>query len=507
MQRLNGRPAACLEPVILIHFADVLLVRKQILPEEVRPTLPEITPEELEKLILEVADPQITQIKPSEPRRIADLGNLLGRIQERVKQERVAGGLTREHCQAKTLDLTGCEFGAVDYSETVPVAVKFNAGRFHDEVNFANATFLGPVDFIDAQFLDSAKFVETRFAADAILISAKFSAEVSFFEAQFSGRAYFFEVTFGVDVSFMSVNFDGEAVFSDSTFSGRADFYSSKFANATLFRRANFSKEVSFRSSKFSDVVDFHTARCADVSFYQCQFIEAVYFRSASCSDLRIDACRVEKVFDCRDSTLKALSVEGISGSGELHLDPDQLIVAQCRGRLLGEADLATLPKGNRREVLTKLARQYQYLRDNFSRITSPDEIEDFCAYMHLEYKRRAKPNWLLRVFDWFFYKWLTGYGVRLRQVFVNGAIVIGLFTLIWWWAGSCGCVLGTDDLPAKPWSFGQALYFSMITFTTIGYGDLHPVRWARYLGGVEGLLGVISVSLFVVLYSRKIIR
>ena len=469
--------------------------------------MPEITPDELEKLILDVADPQITEIKPSGARHIADLGSLLGCIQERVKQERAAGGLTREHCQAKTLDLTGCEFGAVDYSETIPVAVKFNSGRFHDEVNFANATFLGPVDFIDAEFLASAKFVETRFAADAIFISAKFSAEVSFFEARFSGRAYFFEVTFGVDVSFMSVNFDGEAVFSDSTFSGRADFYSSKFANASLFRRANFSKEVSFRSSRFSDVVDFHTAHCADVSFYQCQFIEAVYFRSASCGALRIDACRVEKVFDCRNSTLKALSVEGISGSGELHLDPDQLIVARCKGRLLGEATLADMPKANRREVLTKLARQYQYLRDNFSRITAPDEIEDFCAYMHLEYKRRAKPSWLLRVFDWFFYKWLTGYGVRLRQVFINGAIVIVLFALIWFWAGNCECLLGTDDLPAKDQSFGQALYFSMITFTTIGYGDLHPVRWARYLAGLEGLLGVISVSLFVVLYSRKIIR
>ena len=475
--------------------------------EQVPPTLPEITAEELEKLIKEAGDPQVTQVKPAGARYIADLGKLLGEIQERVKQERISGRLSREHCQAKTLDLTGCSFGAANYSETVPLAVKFNTGRFHKEVNFAKATFLGAVDFIDAQFLASVKFVETHFTADAIFISAKFAAEVSFFEAKFSGRAYFFEVTFGVDVSFMSVNFAGEAVFSDSNFSGRADFYSCKFANATLFRRASFAKELSFRSSKFSEVLDFHTAHCSDVAFYQCQFIEAVYFRSASCKDLRIDSCRLEKVFDNRDSNLKGLSVEGISGSGEFHLDPEQLMVSNRKGRLLGEDSLASLPKAKRREVLTRLSRQYQYLQDNFSRITAPDEIEDFCAYMHLEYKRRAKPHWFLRACDWFFYKWMAGYGVRLRQVFANGAIIIILFAFIWWWAGAHDCVVDGNNQPLSDWGFGRAFYFSMITFTTIGYGDLHPEHWARYLAGVEGLLGVISVSLFVVLYSRKIIR
>lgn len=475
--------------------------------EQAEPALPEISSEELGKLIQDAVDPQTTMVKPAQPRLIRDLGGLLSQIQDGIKQERMGGKLTREHCQAKVLDFTGCQFGPVNYSETVPLAVKFNGGKFTSEVNFTKATFLGPVDFIDAEFQDSAKFVETHFAADAIFISAKFLSEVSFFEARFSGRAYFFEVTFVVDASFMSVNFDGEAVFSDSSFSGRVDFYSCKFANATLFRRSSLAKELSFRSSKFTEAVDFHTASCDDVSFYQCQFAEAVFFRSASCKDLRIDACRVEKAFDCRDSTLQGLSIEGMSGSGELQLDPGQLIVNQRRGRLLGEDGLRKLSKDKRQETVSRLARQYQYLQYNFSRITAPDELEDFCAYMHLEYKRRSKSSWLVRLFDWVFYKWVTGYGVRLRQVFANGAIIILGFTLIWWYAGAHGCVVDSNDQIVSGWGFGRALYFSLITFTTIGYGDLHPDRWARYLAGIEGLMGVISVSLFVVLYSRKIIR
>jgi voltage-gated potassium channel len=42
---------------------------------------------------------------------------------------------------------------------------------------------------------------------------------------------------------------------------------------------------------------------------------------------------------------------------------------------------------------------------------------------------------------------------------------------------------------------FEQALYYSTITYTTIGYGDvLMPVRW-RILGAIEGAIGIIMLG------------
>ena len=50
---------------------------------------------------------------------------------------------------------------------------------------------------------------------------------------------------------------------------------------------------------------------------------------------------------------------------------------------------------------------------------------------------------------------------------------------------------------PVEP-SFGDALYFSVTTFTTLGYGDLQPIPAMRLATSIEALAGMISMALFV---------
>lgn len=54
--------------------------------------------------------------------------------------------------------------------------------------------------------------------------------------------------------------------------------------------------------------------------------------------------------------------------------------------------------------------------------------------------------------------------------------------------------------------SFWDALYFSGLTFTTIGYGDITPMGVARALAVAEGLLGIALSSAFVVSVVRRYI-
>ncbi len=55
---------------------------------------------------------------------------------------------------------------------------------------------------------------------------------------------------------------------------------------------------------------------------------------------------------------------------------------------------------------------------------------------------------------------------------------------------------------------FLWGLYFSVITFTTIGYGDLYPVGTAaKVLVGVESLSGAVLVALFVFVLGRRVAR
>jgi hypothetical protein len=59
-------------------------------------------------------------------------------------------------------------------------------------------------------------------------------------------------------------------------------------------------------------------------------------------------------------------------------------------------------------------------------------------------------------------------------------------------------------------WWLGQILiksfYFSVITFATLGYGDIQPVgTWARMLAGVETILGSLLSALLVFVLARSV--
>lgn len=51
---------------------------------------------------------------------------------------------------------------------------------------------------------------------------------------------------------------------------------------------------------------------------------------------------------------------------------------------------------------------------------------------------------------------------------------------------------------------FGNALYFTIITFTTVGYGDITPLNWMKLVVSLESFLGVFFTASFVVTLSRR---
>jgi hypothetical protein len=54
---------------------------------------------------------------------------------------------------------------------------------------------------------------------------------------------------------------------------------------------------------------------------------------------------------------------------------------------------------------------------------------------------------------------------------------------------------------------FLEALYFSTITFTTLGYGDIRPEGLAKLVAGSEALVGLFTVSLFIFVFCRRMVR
>lgn len=54
--------------------------------------------------------------------------------------------------------------------------------------------------------------------------------------------------------------------------------------------------------------------------------------------------------------------------------------------------------------------------------------------------------------------------------------------------------------------NFSESLYFSGISFTTIGYGDIAPLNYVRYIAVIEGAIGILLSSSFLISLTRKYI-
>ncbi len=90
---------------------------------------------------------------------------------------------------------------------------------------------------------------------------------------------------------------------------------------------------------------------------------------------------------------------------------------------------------------------------------------------------------------------WVTDrirlHGHRSRMLAMN-TVVIGVFAVltaeVWLWAASFTLIGVVDD-------FETALYFSTITFSTVGYGDVVPHPEWRMLAALEGVNGFLLIG------------
>jgi len=73
---------------------------------------------------------------------------------------------------------------------------------------------------------------------------------------------------------------------------------------------------------------------------------------------------------------------------------------------------------------------------------------------------------------------------LHVVQIWVFG---LCLFLLLQWPA--CG------SLSALPLHLFDAVYFSSVTYSTVGYGDMAPVGPVRFLAGTESLVGLVLIT------------
>ncbi|GHB74218.1 hypothetical protein GCM10008107_24480 [Psychrosphaera saromensis] len=56
-------------------------------------------------------------------------------------------------------------------------------------------------------------------------------------------------------------------------------------------------------------------------------------------------------------------------------------------------------------------------------------------------------------------------------------------------------------------YNFFSTIYFSVVTFTTLGYGDITPVGFSRLIATIEAFIGSFALALYVVVFVQKTTR
>lgn len=55
--------------------------------------------------------------------------------------------------------------------------------------------------------------------------------------------------------------------------------------------------------------------------------------------------------------------------------------------------------------------------------------------------------------------------------------------------------------------SISDYIYFSVVTATTLGYGDFHPIGIGKIFASMEAIFGTFMWAVYIAVFSRKYMR
>ena len=155
----------------------------------------------------------------------------------------------------------------------------------------------------------------------------------------------------------------------------------------------------------------------------------------------------------------------------------------------------------------------YIELRNAYSDVGMYNEAGDF-FYKEKVSERRLSPSVLHKVFYWILEE-SCGYGEKPIRALECSLMIVLCFSMIFLFTG---INTGTNNESIaticmnKPYNairyVWHSIYFSCITFTTLGYGDFHPTGfWSQFFAGAEAFLGVLMIAIFIFTFGRKMMR
>lgn len=293
--------------------------------------------------------------------------------------------------------------------------------------------------------------VSVNFEKGVIFNSSVFKSQSRFRNAIFEGVAGFDGCSFGGVATFKNAYLQKEAKFRTAVFSGYTLFGSAVFEGSARFTNTQFVKGANFSDVRFLADTDFSGVYSSSRAVPAC---ESIYFALGQYGD---------------DESFWRFVKQSAQEAGYYQLAGEYFYSERC-------ASLWNKARGH-------------CLNETISPL-----------------KKMVRTVWSIRLLPEFvFGKLLFGYGERPIRVLVASALIIVLCAFFYSQPGSLVHRAGVDESA----SFLQGLYFSTITFTTLGYGDLYPAphRICRFVAMSEAVAGGCLMALFVVCLAKRFSR
>ncbi|HID74331.1 MAG TPA: hypothetical protein EYP43_04695, partial [Thermoplasmata archaeon] len=261
---------------------------------------------------------------------------------------------------------------------------------------------------------------------------------------------------------------------------------------ATRFERADFSEAYFEKGGSFDGCL-FWEADFGDAS------IQYVSFDGVDLDNVRFAGAQMEFAYlaDARWSALP--------GRSRLRRLPHYLSVSDERYVIREELDIPTSGDvEDRIEAYRAAEGTYRRIKHSLTNEGAYGMAGEF--YIH-EMRMKRDRYWHQRRY----LKWLgfwisalmTGYGEKGRNVIMTALAIVAFYAIAYHALGAISQDGGGTHCP----TLSECVYFSLVTFTTLGYGDYAPIARYQLLAVSEAFIGAFMIALFVLVFGRKVMR
>lgn len=360
------------------------------------------------------------------------------------------------------IKLTGCTITDVlDINRLFDPAEKFQTDKLQLHETKTTKTLILPqsIVFDKCTFEENVVFsgpwsdpdsVTVEFKTEIIFNSSIFKGQARFRNALFHETAGFDGCSFGGITTFKNVTFAKDTKFRTAVFSGFALFGNATFTGPARFANTHFVKGVNLIDTKFLGEADFDGVYASSRAMPKHNFIFFALHRYGE------------------DESFWRFAKQSATDAGYYQLAGDCFYKERC----------------------ARLSKKIYGL-------SAKKKLSSLKKGLHSIWTVRLLPEFV-------FGKMLFGYGERPVRVLAACVLIILLCAVFY---TQPGALIHRTGL-VEP-SFSQSLYFSTITFTTLGYGDLYPSPdgTARLIAMAEAAMGGCLMALFIVCLAKRFSR